>query len=592
MRSSSICRRLSGVALLALALHGGVASAAAPPVVAAALEVDRAVRRADPVPDAVPVYLSMQAEDLTLREVSISVDAQPFRQYRYSDAQSAALQAGASHRLGALPNVPGTHAVSVELVARKVGASAVAPRVVQRFKADISYTGTAPAVLIEWSGGGMFSGADTQLRVVAADASYRARHARFLQASGWPLLAVFEYDAARPLAAADALAAAELMQSFGLAGAAPLPAAADPAAAGAAAVPATGRASVQRYNAALAMLAAGDTGQGMAELEALAGTEWTDAASMALRDLCNLTLGYRYLHQREAEAAVEAFRRVRSPGPYSDRALLGLGWAYVLPVGAGAEREVDDSLWVGRGEDGVQARRRMPFRYAWSVAGGERAEDLRQALVPWTELIGGDPLSVAVQEGMLALPYLMWHLGAHEQAQRYALRAVDALEQTHAQLDQASTHVRSGALLAALFDAPASAPADDWSWHLARLQYDDDTAYLQALLTDTAFTAALDRLRQLHAVRSVLTADRVRAGRAAAADAGLQRSLDHAEAELARSADAAAQQLQQAALSVLTRLQQRATAYLVEAHFALASRYDLGPDPQLAAAEPSAEMQP
>src|SRR5205823_547125 len=97
----------------------------------------------------------------------------------------------------------------------------------------------------------------------------------------------------------------------------------------------------------------------------------------------------------------DALRQVRSPGPFASRALLDLGWSAVRPATGGADA-------------------------------------VRRALVPWLELVGRDPFDPAVQEGLVALPYALYHLGAQAQSAEYSERAVRALESTHEMLERAS----------------------------------------------------------------------------------------------------------------------------------------------------------
>ena len=86
---------------------------------------------------------------------------------------------------------------------------------------------------------------------------------------------------------------------------------------------------------------------------------------LALRDRANLALGFAYLQANQPERARPALARVRLNGPYSNRALLGIGWA-------------DAALG-----------------------------DYRGALTPWMELRSRDVLDAAVQESYLAVPFFV-----------------------------------------------------------------------------------------------------------------------------------------------------------------------------------------
>ena len=48
---------------------------------------------------------------------------------------------------------------------------------------------------------------------------------------------------------------------------------------------------------------------------------------LALRDRANLALGFAYLQANQPEQARVPLERVRLNGAYSNKALLGLGWA-------------------------------------------------------------------------------------------------------------------------------------------------------------------------------------------------------------------------------------------------------------------------
>ena len=97
------------------------------------------------------------------------------------------------------------------------------------------------------------------------------------------------------------------------------------------------------------------------------------AVAAALKLGANLALGYALLQDGQSQAAKGPLQRVRLTGPFSNKALLGTGWA---------DAEV---------------------------------ENYRRALVPWMELRGRDLLDPAVQESMLAIPYAMSQLDSISQ---------------------------------------------------------------------------------------------------------------------------------------------------------------------------------
>src|SRR5262249_12951092 len=108
----------------------------------------------------------------------------------------------------------------------------------------------------------------------------------------------------------------------------------------------------------------GDVGQMDTSTEELA----------ALRDKADLALGFAYLKANRAAEAKKVLERVRLEGPYSTKALLGLGWA-----------------------DATE-------------------KSFKRALVPWIELRNRNLLDAAVQESYLAIPYAYAQLGAEQQS--------------------------------------------------------------------------------------------------------------------------------------------------------------------------------
>src|SRR5690606_38774746 len=88
------------------------------------------------------------------------------------------------------------------------------------------------------------------------------------------------------------------------------------------------------FNAALALFRGGRREQAIGMLGRIGTSEDQTADEQMVRDLANLTLGFQMLRERDGAAAHVAFGRVRSPGPYANPALLGLGWAALLPPGA------------------------------------------------------------------------------------------------------------------------------------------------------------------------------------------------------------------------------------------------------------------
>src|SRR6202000_1966088 len=112
--------------------------------------------------------------------------------------------------------------------------------------------------------------------------------------------------------------------------------------------------------------------------------------------------------------------------PYSNRALLGLGWAYLAPEGDKQKRQrvqddapTEDSnhlstigaiLRPGFLDADIYKRAGL-HSFSLNRVDPNDEVQLKRALVPWVELMGRDPIDPAVQECELAVPYVLEKLG-------------------------------------------------------------------------------------------------------------------------------------------------------------------------------------
>jgi hypothetical protein len=170
----------------------------------------------------------------------------------------------------------------------------------------------------------------------------------------------------------------------------------------------------ERYNLALAMI--GDkrsAAQGRRLLDELSLQPAQTADEIALRDRIRLALGWSWLAAQKGGTARPFFRRVSLEGPYSNRALLGLGWAELAPNG----REQYATTIMGFFHE---------FPFEPEVKGAER---FRRALKPWQVLAQRGTQDPAVQEALLASAYAHQRLRAKDQAAaayRHAIQRYEA----------------------------------------------------------------------------------------------------------------------------------------------------------------------
>ncbi|MGH8253728.1 MAG: tetratricopeptide repeat protein [Steroidobacteraceae bacterium] len=188
----------------------------------------------------------------------------------------------------------------------------------------------------------------------------------------------------------------------------------------------------------------------------LVGTMDAPGSEMAsLRDKANLALGYAWLQANNPAAARTALERVRLSGPYSTRALLGMGWA--------------------------------------EAALGQ----YREALTPWTELHGRNLLDAAVQESYLAVPYAYGKLSANAQAAEYYESAIKSFDSEAQQIDTAVARIGEGHMTDDLLLTDRQADRQGWFWQLKQLPDAPQSRYLYSLLADNDFQEGLKNYRDL-----------------------------------------------------------------------------------------------
>lgn len=214
-------------------------------------------------------------------------------------------------------------------------------------------------------------------------------------------------------------------------------------------------ASYAKFNVGVALVRSGRIDQAAELLNELGDMDPFNEELNALRDKANVALGYALLQDGQYYAAKAPLQRVRMEGPFSNKALLGVGWA------------------------------------------DAEMENYGRALVPWMELRGRDLLDSAVQESMLAIPYAMAKLDSISQAADHYLNAIEAFHEESNRLDRAIGRIESGEF----FDAfVADYPLDStgWYWELEKLPEGPEARYLFHVLASHEFQEGLKNYRDLN----------------------------------------------------------------------------------------------
>jgi hypothetical protein len=86
-------------------------------------------------------------------------------------------------------------------------------------------------------------------------------------------------------------------------------------------------ANYAKFNLGVALVRSGKVNDAAKILNQLGKLDPLNEELASLRDKANLALGYAYLQDRQPLAAKAPLQRVRLDGPFSNKALLGVGWA-------------------------------------------------------------------------------------------------------------------------------------------------------------------------------------------------------------------------------------------------------------------------
>jgi hypothetical protein len=177
---------------------------------------------------------------------------------------------------------------------------------------------------------------------------------------------------------------------------------------------------------------------------------------LALKDKANLALGFALLQAKRPAEAKPILERVRLDGPFSNKALLGAGWA-------------DASLG-----------------------------DFKRALVPWVALHKRNLLDSAVQESYLTVPYAYGELHADGQAADAYTGAIDSFDAELKRIDESIGEIRAGSLLERLFaDDKDKNKNVSWVFELKTLPDAPESRYLYLLLASNDFQEGLKNYREL-----------------------------------------------------------------------------------------------
>jgi len=219
-----------------------------------------------------------------------------------------------------------------------------------------------------------------------------------------------------------------------------------------------------KYNIGVSLVRLGQVEAGAKVLDEVGRLDPTNPELHALRDKANVALGYAWLQAARPVEAKPSLQRVRVNGPFSNKALLGVGWS------------------------------------------DAESADYRAALAPWLALRERSLLDSAVQESLLAVPYAFAQLGADKQAADHYVDAIEAFGSEIVRLTAAIESIENGELITELLGEheDAADAASGWYWRLERIPDSVESRYLYELLATNRFQEGLKNYRDLEQLNNNL----------------------------------------------------------------------------------------
>lgn len=215
------------------------------------------------------------------------------------------------------------------------------------------------------------------------------------------------------------------------------------------------------YNRGVSLFQQGNDIDGIKAMDRAGSVSGGDRETEAIRDKANLVLGSRLLEKGEADLAGKYLERVRLDGPFSNRALLGAGWADI------------------------------------------KREDFKHALVPWSILFKRNITDPSVQEALLGVPYAYGQVGLYGKSALLYGSALQKIDKELEKLDSSIASISEGRFLKALVREEGRKDRD-WVIRLRELPDAPETYYLMQMMASNDFQSMLQNYLDLEDLRKRL----------------------------------------------------------------------------------------
>ncbi|NOY67483.1 MAG: tetratricopeptide repeat protein [Gammaproteobacteria bacterium] len=216
-----------------------------------------------------------------------------------------------------------------------------------------------------------------------------------------------------------------------------------------------------RYNLAVSIIKQGNIDRGHEILTSIGTIRSQDKELLSIRDQANLALGYSFIQQNKPEYALPYLRKVRLNGLVSNKALLGLGWAY------------------------------------------DQQKEYKKALVPWLVLNKRNLLDSSVQESFLATAYALGKLDKDALALRHYNDTIEIYESEIRRLEDTIINIRGGEFIRQIMDEQTQNEMG-WFWEMKEAPKVAESSYLISFLASNTFQESLKNYRDLRLMKSNL----------------------------------------------------------------------------------------
>ncbi|WP_144393436.1 tetratricopeptide repeat protein [Pleionea sediminis] len=219
-----------------------------------------------------------------------------------------------------------------------------------------------------------------------------------------------------------------------------------------------------QFNLAVYLLQAGDLEKAVNLFDNLYPNRESNDIERSLFDRANLALGYYYLEKKQAEDARQHLINVRLNGPFSNRAILALGWAYY------------------------------------------EGEELAKAIGHWQELTTRDPRDPSVQEATMALAFAYYRNGAKKEALEAFVTAAANFGEQLTLIEKAKTDIKAE-LFQRWLDSRGifgDKVFEQWAEGDVPVTGHAIEYYLQEVVTTNEFTQFFQRFQEMSHLKNVL----------------------------------------------------------------------------------------